>query len=205
MHFVWRRSSRSHGNCSARGVVVAFSLTAGLLVSGCSGDDSDLPVSSSKASASASADAQAAAVDTLIQAGLDQLAAGDVKAARGSFVSVLALDPDNALGHYNLGVIAQQAGRNDEALNSYDAALASDPTFAAALFNKGILMEPIDLEAAVDLYRLAVKSDDQRAAAFMRLGFALVHLGRKTAGEKALAEGLRLDPSMATVEAPRYD
>lgn len=39
----------------------------------------------------------------------------------------------------------------------------------------------------------------------MRLGFALVHLGRTEEGEKHLAKGLELDPSMKDVAAPDYD
>lgn len=140
-----------------------------------------------------------------MQTGLDQMTAGDRAAARGTFANVLALDPDNTLGHYNLGVIEQQTGRDAEAMASYDAALATTPDHVPSLFNKAILLETTDLPAAVDLYRTVVDLDDQRAAAHMRLGFALIHLGEATEGEALLAEGLRLDPAMAGVEAPRYD
>jgi Tfp pilus assembly protein PilF len=146
-----------------------------------------------------------AAVDVLVQTGLDQLAAGNRKAARGTFANVLALDPDNTLGHYNLGVIEQQTGDEVAAMASYDAALATTPDHVPSLFNKAILTEELDLPGAVELYRTVVEIDDQRAAAFMRLGFALVHLGERQDGEAALEEGLRLDPSMARVEAPTYD
>ena len=176
-------------------------------LSSCTGQDGEEPpeVVSSEAVSSEAADENGSAVDTLVQTGLAQLEAGDNAAARGTFASVLALDPDNVLGHYNLGVIEQRAGRDAAALESYDAALATDPDHVPALFNKAILLETSDLPGAVELYRTVIDLDEERAAAHMRLGFALVHLGEKVEGEAALAEGLRLDPAMAQVEAPRYD
>jgi Tfp pilus assembly protein PilF len=158
----------------------------------------------SKDDASAGASSTAAAADALVQQGLDQLAASDTAAAKGTFGNVLALDPGNVYAHYNLGVIAQQAGNDKAAMTAYDAALSSDDAFAPALFNKGILTESTDLEAAVDLYHRAVAADPTMAAAFMRLGFALVHLGEKDEGAKYLGKGVQLDPSMADVEAPSY-
>jgi len=122
-----------------------------------------------------------------------------------TFENVIGIDPDNVYGHYNLGVIAQDSGQEKAALKEYDAALAADDDFAPALYNKGILTESSDLEAAVDLYQKAVEADPKMAAAFMRLGFALLHLGRTDEGEEALGKGLALDPSMKNVEAPAYD
>ena len=51
----------------------------------------------------------------------------------------------------------------------------------------------------------AVEPDPEMAAAHMRLGFALIHLGQVAEGEEHLGKGLSLDPSMAEVEAPSYD
>ena len=55
------------------------------------------------------------------------------------------------------------------------------------------------------MYRKAVEVDPTMAAAFMRLGFALVHLGETDEGSTFLEEGIRPDPSMADVDAPAYD
>lgn len=178
--------------------VAALTLAAGLL-GACSGDDQD------PADAEASTSAADSAVATLIQTGLDQLAAADEKSARATFTTVLSLDADNVYGHYNLGLIEQRAGRDDHAAEQYDAALATDPEFAPALYNRGILAESTDLDEAVELYRRTVDADPKFAAAFMRLGFALVHLGQDDEGAKFLGKGVSLDPSMADVEAPSYD
>lgn len=144
-------------------------------------------------------------VDRLVERGLDELAAGSTDAARTTFERVLDADPDNAYAHYNLGLIAQRAGDADAAMREYDAALAARPDMGPALYNKGMLTEPDDLSAAVRLYRRAVAADPDLASAHMRLGFALLHLGSTADGEKELATGVRLDPSMADVQAPAYD
>ncbi|SFD03405.1 Tetratricopeptide repeat-containing protein [Nocardioides terrae] len=149
-----------------------------------------------------SADAKAAA--KLVKKGLDQLADGDPDAATTTFDKALDLDPKNAYAHYNLGYLAQQAGDDDAAGKEYDDALAALPTLTSALYNKAILLEDDDLDQAVALYRKALTSDPDNAAAHMRLGFALVHLGQKDEGAAELAQGLRLDPSMKSVPAPTY-
>lgn len=168
------------------------------LLGACGGDEEK------QADADSSAAAEGSAVDTLIQTGLEQVAAGDDATARTTFANVLRLDPGNVYGHYNLGLIEQNAGRDAQAIEEYDAALATDPAFTSALYNRAILTEPSDLEEAVELYRRAVDADSEFAAAHMRLGFALVHLGETVEGEGHLGTGISLDPSMADVVAPSY-
>ena len=185
-----------------RALTASVALAACLgLTAGCSdgGSDGD-SASASSGSAAAAADAAGA----LLQSGLDQVAAGDEEAARTTFLNVLTLDPTNVYAHYNLGLIAQNRGQEKQALASYDDALAADPEFGPALYNKGILTESTDLDAAVELYRQAIAADDTFAPAFMRLGFALLHLGHDDEGTTYLAKGLQLDPAMADVKAPSY-
>jgi Tfp pilus assembly protein PilF len=182
-------------------LVAAFAalLLTATLGTACSSDGD------SKKDADAQASSGTSAAATLVQQGLDQLAAGDTATAKTTFENVLAVDPDNVYGHYNLGVIAQQAGDDEAAMTSYDAALAVDDAFAPALYNRALLTEASDLDAAVELYKRAVAADPTMAAAFMRLGFALVHLGEQDEGATYLAQGIKLDPSMKDVEAPSYD
>jgi Tfp pilus assembly protein PilF len=182
-------------------VVVALALT-GALSAGCRDAGSDGPTSGSTVTLPFAA--SAAPGDALLQAGLDQLKAGDDEAAEVTFHNVLTLDPNNVYAHYNLGLIAQNRNETQQAIKSYDAALAIDDTYAPALYNRAILTEPTDLDAAIELYRKAVDADPKFAAAFMRLGFALVHLGKNDVGSTYLQKGVALDPSMVDVEAPTY-
>ena len=180
----------------AAATVLALTAT---LAAGCGGNDNQ------RTDAEADASTAAAASATLVQKGLDELAAGDTAAAKATFENVVALDPDNVYGNFNLGVIAQQAGDDPSAMAAYDVALATDDAFAPALYNKAILTESSDLEAAVALYRRAVEADPTMAAAFMRLGFALVHLGQEGRGRgRSSARASRSTPRWPTVEAPSY-
>ncbi|WP_235736239.1 tetratricopeptide repeat protein [Nocardioides alcanivorans] len=183
-----------HRSLSLRAVAVL--LGAALVVTGCSDDEpaeKDVPVLSAEA------------VATLVETGAKQLASGEIDAARATFTSVVEVDPGNVLAHYNLGLIEQQDGDTEAAIEQYDAALATDPAYGPALYNKAILLEQTDLEEAVALYERAVEAQPEFAPTHMRLGFALVHLGRTEEGEKHLAKGLELDPSMKDVAAPDYD
>jgi Tfp pilus assembly protein PilF len=180
--------------------VAALALT-GALSTACSGDGSDQPASDPTETAAGSTDAG----EALLQTGLSQLSSGDDEAAQVTFENVLTLDPANVYAHYKLGLIAQHRNDTRQAIKWYDAALAIDDTYAPALYNRAILTESTDLDAAVELYRQSIDADPTFAAAFMRLGFALVHLGKDDEGSTYLEQGIALDPSMVDVEAPSYD
>lgn len=175
-------------------------MLAVLAASGIAGCGDGTPAA--KPPGSAAADTRA--VGKLIDQGLSQLTRHDTAAATTTFANVLGLDPKNAVAHYNLGYIAQQAGHDDQAVKEYDAALAASPDFAFALYNKAILLEGSDLEMSVKLYRKAIAAEPKNAAAHMRLGFALVHLGKQSEGGDELARGIQLDPAMKSVPAPTY-
>jgi len=94
-------------------------------------------------------------------------ARGVVLARRGDFAAAMsdfeaALETEGGAykyAHYNRGYINDRLGHNDEALQAYDEAVASDPEFFVALAARGILKEKMgksgdartDLEAAKKL------------------------------------------------------
>lgn len=172
-----------------------------LTLPACSSDEESPPESPLRV---ASSEEAASAVDRLISTGLEQIAAGEEDEARATFATVLELDPDNPYAAYNLGYLAQAAGDEAEAARQYSDLLATAPDFAPAIYNLAILTEPRDLPAAVALYRRVLRQNPEDAAAHMRLGFALEHLGQQAEGGRHLAAAVRLDPSLADVKAPRY-
>ncbi len=103
--------------------------------------------------------------------------------ATDAFTSVLA-DPaegDPADAHYHLGILAERAGNNDEALVQYDAAVAllpagsNDALLGQNLWDRGLLFEALGrTEEAVADYAsisdLAPTSEHAREALF-RAGF----------------------------------
>lgn len=148
---------------------------------------------------------EAAAASALVQQGITQMQSGDNEAAEETFARALRLDDEQPLAHYNLGVMDQRANRADEAAEHYADALEIDADHGPSLYNSALLTESSDLDEAIDLYRSAIKAQPEFAPAYMRLGFALNHLGRTAEAEPMLAQGLQLDATMAEVEAPRYD
>ncbi len=176
-----------------------LALSSLLVVSGCSGETTDEGPSQTAASSGSPA-----AADTLVQTALQHLDEGSAAKARATFKNALELDPDNVYAHYNLGLLAQDVGRDALAIKEYDAALEADPEFTSALYNKGIVLESGDLEAAVDVYQRVLAIDPDLAAAHMRLGFVLLHLGETDKAEEHLSTGVELDPAMAKVQAPSY-
>ena len=159
-----------------------------LVLTGCS-DDGDAESTDEQARETPALSEEA--LETLVNTGAEQLAAGEVEAARRTFTAVAEVDPGNVLAHYNLGLIAQEDGDAEAAIAEYDAVLESDPAYGPALFNKALLLERSDLEESVALYR--------------RAGYALRHLGRAQQARKHLERGLALDPTMKDLPPPTYD
>src|SRR4029453_1028403 len=60
--------------------------------------------------------------------------------AAADFNRVLAGRPDSAEAHFNLGNVQQLLGHDDDALHSYDHAIALKPDYEDAKFNKSLLL-----------------------------------------------------------------
>jgi len=66
---------------------------------------------------------------------------GDTGAAHECFSSAIELDPGDATAYYNLGVIAQDAGKEADAIGMYRRALELDPHLAEAHYNLATLFD----------------------------------------------------------------
>ncbi len=82
-------------------------------------------------------------------------------------------NPHAAWPYYNLGLIYQDHGKNDEALASYSAALRQDPAFVPALINRGnIWMAKKTPGGAIEDYAKAIKADPKSILAHVNRGIA---------------------------------
>jgi len=61
-----------------------------------------------------------------------QVGLQDLTGAMQSYRRVLQLDPEDSLGHYNLGNVLELAGQPGKAAESFARALALDPGFEVA-------------------------------------------------------------------------
>jgi 2-polyprenyl-3-methyl-5-hydroxy-6-metoxy-1,4-benzoquinol methylase/Flp pilus assembly protein TadD len=128
----------------------------------------------------------------------------------GCFRRVLALQPDNAVAHCNLGNVQSNMGQPAEAEASYQKAIALRPDYTGAIVNLGNLYRARgELNGAEKCYRCAVALTPQSAAAHCSLGLGLWDLGRRDEAMASYQAALARDPdhveSLANLGMARWD
>ena len=92
--------------------------------------------------------------------GLD-LEDADPERAPEAYLRAVALDPDNADAHVNLGRLYQMKGHLKPARRYYRKALECVPDHQLALYNLGTLFDELDeLDTAAEYYRQALRIPD---------------------------------------------
>ena len=66
---------------------------------------------------------------------------GQLDAAVKSYKKVIAIKPDSAEAHYNLGATLQRLGQLDAAVKSYKKVIAINPNSAEAHYNLGATLQ----------------------------------------------------------------
>ncbi len=176
--------------------IAAWAIAIGLALAGC-GSHASSPNSSTQSSATSRANSTSA----LITAGIAQADARQFQQAQTTFHDVLVLDPSNKFALYNLGLIAQVQNHPSAALASYTRAVAIDPTYTPAMYNKAILLEGTDAHSALSLYQRITSINPKAATAYLRESFVYDRLGDKAKAAQARARAIALDKRLATVTA----
>jgi tetratricopeptide (TPR) repeat protein len=103
--------------------------------------------------------------------------------------------PHSAPAQSNYGTGLKAAGRLDEALDRFDAALQIDPHYARAYNNMGNAFQARgDYKTAVTAHGTAIKLMPQLASAYSNLGNALRELGEPVTAVEALESAIALNP-----------
>lgn len=120
---------------------------------------------------------------------------GHFEAAAGRYRDLIALAPDHATAHLNLGVALNRLGRRDEAARAFEAALALKPDLVEALNGLAHARlaqgRPADAEA---LYRRVCTLRPRDAEAHNNLGVALAHQGKNIEAEACFRQSLERRP-----------
>ncbi|HEV8628878.1 MAG TPA: tetratricopeptide repeat protein [Thermoanaerobaculia bacterium] len=118
------------------------------------------------------------------------------QSSRTLFGRMLAVDPDNHVGHLNLGPVLEDEGRLDEAIAHYRRAIALRPDLGRAYVNLGsALRRKGDRNGALEALQRAVDVDPELLGAQFDLAVVYDDLGRYGLAAGHLAKAIAIDPS----------
>lgn len=109
---------------------------------------------------------------------------------------VLASHPRNVDALFDLGDADQLDNLNSDAEAEYGAALALDPKLVPAMYNLATLEAKSTPVEAETLYEEVIRLSPKDADAHLNLGYVLISLGLKAAGQSQLRLATILDPAL---------
>ncbi|MGD8978127.1 MAG: tetratricopeptide repeat protein [Gammaproteobacteria bacterium] len=127
--------------------------------------------------------------------GINYFANGQEEAAGACMRNAMALDSNNPRWPYLLGVLYEQTGEAERALESYGHTLDLTFAFTPALIRRSRLqLELGQVEDAETGYTVAVRRNPEDAAALAGLGDAYLEQKKFEEAAKAYVKALSLDP-----------
>lgn len=135
-------------------------------------------------------------------AGAIHKALGQSHQAIGSFRRAIALQPDRAEGHNNLGDALIRIDRHEDAIGSLAKAVSLKPDFAEAHNNLGIALLALRrFREAASSFKRATDLRPRYAAALNRLGEALSHTGEDERAEESFRMAVAAKPDFVEAHA----
>ena len=120
---------------------------------------------------------------------------GNLAEAERYYLRSVEIDPDYAVGHFNLGVLWLSAGRPRDALGAYGEALRIRGEHAPTLMAMGeAALVAQDAELALELFRRAGDADPKSPAPHVLRGKLFGQLRRLREAKGAFEEALRRSP-----------
>jgi tetratricopeptide (TPR) repeat protein len=122
---------------------------------------------------------------------------GQYEAAIAEWSKALAISPDDAKAHNNLGFALANTGRVDEAIAHWRKAIDANPEYADVYRNLGrALLQKGSFDEAITHLRKAIEIDPQNAPAYYNLGNALYLRGRIAEALDQWRAGLGVQPDL---------
>ena len=142
----------------------------------------------------------------LVEAGIELSHRGRFSEAGEKFVQALALDPNLAEAHYLLGLVRQQDGRVDRAMQSFRTVLKIDSSHAPAqarvceLETGSAIARETGYQAAATTCRRAIQLEPKDPEPHFHLGRLQAKLGNRAAAIRELRIALELNPKLSGVK-----
>lgn len=125
-------------------------------------------------------------------------AAGMMDAGIADMRRWVAVHPEDAAGHYNLGILLYETGRADEAEQAFLRAVQADPAFTPAWYNLGLArLRRGDAAGAAEALERRVTAAPEDGDAWYALAQARRLTGDTSGEEAALRETIRIQPGHA--------
>ena len=127
---------------------------------------------------------------------------GDAYFAKGmydesisQFKKSLAIKPENAMAHYNIGISFSKKGKPGDAIRHFYEASRIDPKFVAALNNLGLMLcEQSRFSDAIRHFSQALQIEPENVNVQNNLGIAYARQGNLKDAAVHFAEAVRLSP-----------
>ena len=137
----------------------------------------------------------------LFDLALDLTRENRFEAATAEWRKALALGPDEAKVHYNLGVSLARLGQYDEAIPQFRKALELDSEDANTHTNLGFtLVKTGKAEEAIPYFRRALELKPGDAKAYSNLGGLLADMGQLDGAIEQFRKALEIDPENADAQ-----
>jgi tetratricopeptide (TPR) repeat protein len=114
------------------------------------------------------------------------------------FHTALAKKPNYAEPHFEMGVIAANEGRNEEAVREYSAAIRANPQYSTAYNNRGVVYQHLrKRELALADYEEAIRLDPRNKYAWANRGVLMSNMGHRQRAIADLRKALDIDENYA--------
>lgn len=162
-------------------------LVAACALAGCSSGPSTAPPST----------AHPASYPVLVDAGEHLLSDSNFNAAEQLFQQAIAREPSSPVAYYDLGVTYGRAGSPRLALHAYREALAADPKYVPALYNRALLVAVSNPPLAEFELRQILALQPDSPTALFHLGLLdVANSALRPAGLRELRRALTLQPTL---------
>lgn len=123
---------------------------------------------------------------------------GATKLAINQFQTAIALKPDYAEAHFNLGVIFQKIGNVENAFNCYDKAISINHAYPQAHNNMGMIeLEQRELNSAIKSFEWATAYNPNYVEAQNNLGVVYQELMMYEKAKEQYEKAIAINPSFA--------